>query len=104
MCTIIRGTSTTIKLKISNTDLDYGQLYELRLKQGRRKIIIPQERLTLDYCNKIALCNLTGKETSSLDAGRYLEVVLLRVYRRNFIKDYPKVVCSMDYVVKNENA
>lgn len=104
MCTIIRGTTTLIKLKISDTDLDYGQIYELRLKQGKRKIIIPQERLTLDYCNKIALCNLTASETLSLDVGRYLEVVLLRAYRRNSIKDYPKVICSMDYVVKNENA
>ena len=104
MCTIIKGKNAAIKLKISNTDLDYGQMYELRLKQGRRKIIIPQERLILDYYNKIALCNLTCKETSSLDAGRYLEVVLLRVYRRNSIKDYPKVICSMDYVVKNKNA
>lgn len=104
MCTIIRGTTSLIKLKISDTDLDYGQIYELRLKQGGRKIIIPQERITLDYNNKIALCNLTANETSSLDVGRYLEVVLLRVYRRNSIKDYPKVICSMDYVVKNENA
>lgn len=103
MCTIIRGTSATIKLKISNTDLDYGEIYELRLKQGKRKIIIPQERLTFDYCNKIAFCNLTNNETLSLDAGRYLEVVLLRAYKKNSIKDYPKVICSIDYVVKNKN-
>ena len=103
MDSIIRGTNTTIQIKIKE-DLDFATItaLELNIYQPTHPIVKTLEDLTLDAETQTVSYELSQAESLSLVANRSVEISLIGVADGKRFETRPVIKASVENTRKNE--